>query len=157
VTLRRPNGRESASLSLTLSALRDTVTPLLAPTVHEVSFVAKEPYATWTLHGGATGITCEVEHSGIWYVQLDGWYLLELFPLGETRLEKFLTALDATPIQLVTARIGTKVVGSWLRFSGGMEFEDLTRRDKRIMLTPGYSLDVTPWIAGIERRDLLPS
>lgn len=143
--------------ALTLSALRDVVTPLLAPTVQEVSFVAREPYNTWTLHGGATGITCEVEHSGIWYLQLDDWYLLELFPVGETRLVAFLTALDINPIQLVTARIGTKVVGSWLRFSGGLEFEDPIRRDKRMTLTSGYSLDVTPWVTGIERRDLLPS
>ncbi|TFC05056.1 hypothetical protein E3O42_04165 [Cryobacterium adonitolivorans] len=141
---------------LTLSALRDVVTPLLAPTVQEVSFVTEESYSTWTLHSGATGITCKVEHSGIWYVQLDDWYLLELFPVGETRLVAFLIALDINPIHLVTARIGTKVVGSWLRFSGGMEFEDPTRRDKRITRTPGYSLDVTPWVTGNERMDLLP-
>lgn len=86
---------------LALSALRDVVTPLLAPPVQEVSFVTN-------------------------------------------------------PIHLVTARIGTKVVGSWLRFSGAMEFEDPTRRDKRITRTPGYSLDVTPWVTGNERMDLLP-
>jgi len=142
---------------LTLSALREAMTPLLAPTVREVSFVTNEPYNTWTLHCGATGISCEVEQSGNWYLQLDDWYVLELFPVGEIRLEAFLTGLDINPIQLVTARIGTKVVGSWLRFSGGMEFEDRTWWDKLITMTPGYSREVTPWVTGIERLDLLPN
>lgn len=142
---------------LPLSALRDVVTPLLASTVREVSFLTDELYNTWTLHAGVTGITCEVEHSGNWFIELDDRYVLELFPVGETRLVAFLTDLDVNPIQLVTARIGAKVVGSWLRFADGIEFEDPILWDEWFTMARGYSLDVTPWVAGIERLDLLPT
>jgi hypothetical protein len=140
---------------LTLSALRDAVTPFLAPIVREVSFDTGDPQQIWTLRGESTGITCEVEHAGNWFVHLDDWFGMELFPVGETRLVAFLTAFDVKPIQLVTARIRTRVVSTWFRFSNGMEFEDPTWRDKIIAMTPGYSLEVTPWVAGVERWDLI--
>jgi hypothetical protein len=141
---------------LTLASLRSDVGPLLAPTVSEVSFVPDESGGTWTLLGSATGVSCEVEQSGNWFVQLDDWYVVELFPIGETRLVGFLAAFDVEPIELVTARIGTKVVGSWLRFADGEEFEDPTLLDKLTAMAPRYSLEVTAWVPGIERMDLLP-
>ncbi|MBG6214010.1 MAG: hypothetical protein LH475_05995 [Cryobacterium sp.] len=140
---------------LTIAALRDAVMPLLAPTVREVSFSDEHP-KTWTLLGGSTGIVCEVEYCGNWYVQLDDWYVLELWSVGETRLTIFLASFDVKPVQLVTARIGARVVGSWLRFADGIEFEDPTWMDKLIARCRGYSLQVTPWVTGTERFDLIP-
>lgn len=138
---------------LTLAGLRDAVTPLLAPTVQEESFiesvsVKNAGFGTWNLRGRASGVVCEIDYHGNWFVQLDDVYGVELWPTGVTRLEAFLISFDVKPIELVTARIRQKVVGTWLRFSDGMKFEDPTWRDKRISRRRGYTLEVSPLVAG---------
>jgi hypothetical protein len=138
-----------------LADLREAVKPLLPPTVIEVSFDDDKSHASWVLHGEATGIRCEVEHLSFWMISLDEWYVEELWPRGETRLATFLTSFDLKPIQLVTVRKGSRVVGSWLRFADGLEFEDPTWFDKRITRSRRYSLEVTPWVAGAVRMDLI--
>ena len=131
------------------------MTPLLAPTVQEDSFVERASvknagFGTWTLRGRASGVVCEIDYHGNWFVQLDDWYGVELGPTGETRLKAFLVSFDVKPIELVTARIRQRVVGTWLRFSDGMEFEDPTWRDKVISRRRGYPLDMSPLVAGTQ-------
>ena len=96
------------------------------------------------MKGESTGVICEVSTvlGGNWFIQLDDWYLVELYPVGQTRLVAFLTSFDVVPIELCIMRIRSHISASSLRFAGGIEFEGRTWLDKIIATFPGYSEEV---------------